>query len=90
MPSEEITAMNLIYSIEFRVKQAILEEKPIDELKPTYFEAQKNYLLVQHKLFPEYYEVACTPEEADNITLYSWKTLIEDMEELKKIRKETH
>ncbi len=86
MTSQDKETMNLIYYIEFQVKQSILDNKSIDELKPVYFEAQYNYLLIKHKLFPLFYEEACTPQEAFCIVNDSWETLVKEMNELKEIR----
>ena len=83
MTSEEKNVMNLIYSIEFQIKNAIYENKPFDEFKKAYFDAQYNYVMIQHKLFPSYFEVACTPQEAHIIVKNSWKALINDKKEKK-------
>ena len=83
MTSEDKNVMNMIYSIEFHINKAIYENKPIDEFKKAYFEAQYNYVMIQHKLFPSHFEIACTPQEAHIIVNNSWKTLIKEMKEKK-------
>jgi hypothetical protein len=79
MDKNYIDAMNLIYSIEFQVKQAIIEKKPIDELKKTYFDTQYKYLMIQHKLFPMFHQEACTHDEALAIIPNSWETLVKEI-----------
>ena len=83
MTSEEKNVMNLIYYIEFQIKNAIYENKPFDEFKKAYFDAQYNYVMIQHKLFPSYFDVPCTPQEAHIIVNNSWKALIKDKKEKK-------
>jgi hypothetical protein len=79
MDKNDIDVMNLIYSIEFQVKQAIRNNKSIDKLIPAYFDAQYNYVMIQHKLFPMFYEEACTCEEAKIIVKNSWELLMKEM-----------
>jgi hypothetical protein len=83
MNSEEKNAMNMIYSIEFQINKAIYEKKSIDDFKQAYFEAQYNYVMIQHKLFPSHFKLACTPQEAHIIVNNSWNTLIKEMKEKK-------
>lgn len=83
MDKNDIDAMNLIYSIQFQVKQAILNNKSIDQLTPAYFDAQYNYLMIQHKLFPMFYPEARTHQEALAITRDSWEILVKEMKEMK-------
>lgn len=83
MDKNDIDVMNLIYSIEFKVKQAILDNQSIEKLAIEYFDAQYNYLMIQHKLFPMFHQEACTSEEALIITINSWEILMKEMNEMK-------
>jgi hypothetical protein len=83
MTSEEKNAMNLIYSIEFQINKAIYDNKPFEEFKQAYFDAQYNYVMIQHKLFSSHFEVAYTSEEAHIIVNNAWQILTKKMNEKK-------
>lgn len=76
MTSQDKETMNLVYYLEFQIKQSLLDNKPVENFKLAYFDAQYNYLLIQHKLFPQFYNEACTSEEARIITKNSWNDLV--------------
>ena len=76
---DHIAVMNIVHTMEFQVKQAILNENINDELKQEYLKATYNYVLIQHKLFPWFHEEACTEEDAIVAAQNSWINLMQEM-----------